>query len=188
MDRRQRLLALYDEFPFEHHPMWVAVLRGELSKDEVIRAEAQHWVRTSAGQVLRRDALNSAKGVSDKIFGQLLETFLEECTNQRGTSHLDLIERLVVQGGFLKADLESLVATPGNAAAIALYRDITGRGAGCHMLGAGTVEHFYSQLSPRIYAEYTPSHAMPVEQLAAYNIYIPLDTQHPLTTSLSTSF
>jgi hypothetical protein len=24
MERRQRLLALYEEFPFEHHPMWVA--------------------------------------------------------------------------------------------------------------------------------------------------------------------
>jgi pyrroloquinoline quinone (PQQ) biosynthesis protein C len=178
MDRKGRLLALYDEFPFEHHPMWVGVLRGELSKAQVIRGEVQHWIRTRAGQALRRDALNSAKGVSEKIFGQLLETFLEECTNQRGTSHLDLIERLVLQDGLSKVDLENTISTPGNAAAIALYRDITARGAGCHMLGAGTVEHFYSQLSPRIYDAYTTRYEMSAEQAETYKIHGPMDHEH----------
>jgi pyrroloquinoline quinone (PQQ) biosynthesis protein C len=178
MDRRRKLLALYDEFPFEHHPLWVAVLHGELSMEEVIRAEAQHWVRTKAGQVLRREALNSAKNVSDKIFGQLLETYLEECTNHKGTSHLDLIERLVVMGGFPKEKLEHLRSTPGNAAAIALYRDITERGAGCHMLGAGTVEHFYSQLSPRIYEAYTKHYKMSPDQAETYRIHGPMDHEH----------
>jgi pyrroloquinoline quinone (PQQ) biosynthesis protein C len=178
MNHKQELLALYDEFPFERHPMWTAVLRGELSYEEVIRAEVQHWLRTKVGQTLRKDALGLAKVISAKIFEQLIETYLEECTNHSGPSHLELIERLVLQGGYRKADLDRATNTPGNAAAIAIYRDITNRGAGCHMLGAGTVEHFYSQLSPRIFEAYTTHYGMSADQAETYRIHGPMDASH----------
>jgi pyrroloquinoline quinone (PQQ) biosynthesis protein C len=178
MDRKQKLLALYELFPFERHPMWKAVLAGELSYEEVIRAEAQHWIRTRAGRALRQEALNSAKIVSPRVFEQLLETYLEECTDQRGPNHLDLIERLVLMGGYQKPALEKTQPTPGNAAAIAMYRDITHRGAGCHMLGAGTVEYFYSQLSPRIYEAYTKHYGMTSEQAETYSVHGWMDESH----------
>jgi len=177
-DNQKKLLALYNDFPFEFHPLWTAVFKGELSLQQIISAEVQHWIRTSAGQRLRRDALNSAQSMNPKIFEQLLETVLEECTNQRGPSHLELIERLVMQGGISKAELDLALPTPGNAAAIALYRDITSRGAGCHMLGAGAVEYYYSALSPRIYAAYTGFYHMASEQAETYSIHGSQDKTH----------
>ncbi len=179
MHHREKLLELYDLFPFERHPLWRAVLSGDLTYQQVIQAEVQHWIRTKAGQVLREVAVTHAKTISPKIFEQLLETYLEECTeDETGPSHLELIQRLVVAGGYPEENLERAVPTPGNAAAIAIYRDITSRGAGCHMLGAGTVEHFYRQLSSQIYLAYTERYGMTPHQAKTYKIYGTLDQTH----------
>ena len=137
MDRKSQLLSLYDLFPFELHPLWRAILKGELSYEQVLKGESQHWIRTRAGRSLREQAVNVAKSMSPAIFEQLVETYLEECTDHVGTNHLGLIERLVTMGGYTRDQLKATAPTPGNAAAIALYRDISARGAGCHMLGAG---------------------------------------------------
>ncbi len=178
-DLRAKLLSLYDLFPFHEHPFWVAVTNRELSHEEVIRGEAQHWLRTRAGQRLRRDALDMAERISPPIFEMLLETYLEECTEDAsGPTHLDLVERLVVQGGWTPERLEATVATPGNAAAIGLYRDITSRGAGCHMLGAGAVEYFYCRLSPQIYHAYTDGYGMSASQVETYRIHGSMDATH----------
>ena len=121
MDRRKALLNLYDVAPFEHHPLWRGVMSKELSYQEVIDAEMQHMLRTRAGQRLRREALEVAEKVSPEIFEFLLQTYLEECTqDDTGPSHLQLIERLVTLGGKSKEDMDVALNTPGNAAAIAL--------------------------------------------------------------------
>jgi pyrroloquinoline quinone (PQQ) biosynthesis protein C len=178
-NKRSSLLRLYDLFPFHGHPLWVAVKSGELTYDQVIRAEAQHWVRTRAGQPLRRAALDHAEKISPKLFELLLETYIEECTHDKsGPSHLDLIERLVTMGGWSKPDLEATVPTPANAAAMALYRDIGARGAGCHMLGAGAVEFYYCQLSPQIFDAYTKRYGMTETQAETYRIHGPMDASH----------
>lgn len=177
--RRTSLLQLYDLFPFADHPLWRAVRGKELTYDQVIKAEIQHWLRTKAGQPLRRNALDLANRVSPEIFEALLQTYLEECTDDAsGPSHLELIRRLVTMGGASEVDLGRARNTPGNAAAIALYRDIGSRGAGCHMLGAGTVEYFYCQLSPQIYEAYTQEYGMSDIQAETYRIHGPMDAEH----------
>jgi pyrroloquinoline quinone (PQQ) biosynthesis protein C len=178
-NQRAKLLRLYELFPFQRHPLWVAVKRGELTYDQVIRAEAQHWIRTRAGQPLRRAALDLAQKISPRLFEVLLETYLEECTHDKsGPSHLDLIERLVTMGGWTKTQLEATVPTPANAAAMALYRDIGARGAGCHMLGAGAVEFYYCQLAPQIFEAYTKRYGMTEIQAETYLIHGPMDETH----------
>jgi pyrroloquinoline quinone (PQQ) biosynthesis protein C len=178
MDRKAQLLSQYDLFPFHSHPLWVAVLNGDLSLEQVLKAEVQHWIRTRAGRVLREDALGSARAISPAIFEQLLETYLEECTDTTGPNHLALIERLVTTGGYTTEQLELMEPTPGNSAAIALYRDISARGAGCHMLGAGAVEHFYCELSPRIFDAYVRIYGMTKEQAYTYHLHGPMDKTH----------
>jgi pyrroloquinoline quinone (PQQ) biosynthesis protein C len=179
MDRRKALLRLYDMLPFERHPFWRAVFTKSLDYSQIINAEVQHWIRTRAGQELRREALEVAQKVSPQIFESLLQTYLEECTkDQSGPSHFELIERLVTHGGKNQTELASAVSTPGNSAAIALYADIGGRGAGCHMLGAGTVEHFYSQLSPKIFEAYVGLYGMTEFQAETYRIHGPMDQEH----------
>jgi len=179
LDRRTSLLSLYDILPFHEHPLWKAILNHELTLDQVLRAETQHYLRTKAGQSLRSEALEKARGVSPKLFEALLETYLEECTNQKsGPSHLELIARLLLEGGVTQSLLDSSQSTPGNSAAIALYRDITFRGAACHMVGAGVVEHYYSQLAPRVFEAYTTKYGMTPYQAETYSLHGPMDQVH----------
>jgi pyrroloquinoline quinone (PQQ) biosynthesis protein C len=179
MDRRQQLLDLYDVVPFHQHPLWVAIKKGQLPPEGVIRAEVQHCIRTRAGKPLREAAMQKAKFLNEQVFKQLLDTYLEECTaDSTGPSHLELIERLVMMAGVTREQLDSAVSTPGNSAAIALYKDISDRGAGCHMLGAGAVENFYCQLSPKIYDAYTGHYGMSDEQAITYRIHGPMDQIH----------
>jgi len=176
---KDRLLSLYDLLPFEHHPLWVNIRTGNLSIQQVLLAETQHWLRSKSGRPLRKEAMEAAEGISERIFQELLKTYFEECTHDStGPSHLDLIQRLLTDGGVEVADLECAIPTPGNSAAIALYRDISSRGAGCHMIGAGVVEHFYSRLCPPIFEAYTGHYKMTPAQAETYRIHGPMDAEH----------
>jgi pyrroloquinoline quinone (PQQ) biosynthesis protein C len=176
---RERLLALYDILPFHEHPLWRAVLNNDLTLEQILRAEIQHYLRTRAGQSLRLSSLESAKRLSPKLWDVLLQTYLEECTAEKsGPSHLDLIKRLLLCGGLSETMLNAAQLSPGNAAAIALYRDITDRGAGCHMLGTGAVEFYYCKLSPTIYKAYVENYGMSPHQAETYAIHGPMDAEH----------
>ena len=100
MDRQKELLNLYELVPFHHHPLWVAIQLGQLTYEQVIRAEVQHCIRTRAGKILREEAVTMARALSPAIFEQLLETYLEECTDDAsGPSHLELIGDWCLRGG-----------------------------------------------------------------------------------------
>jgi pyrroloquinoline quinone (PQQ) biosynthesis protein C len=177
--QKDDLLKLYELYPFHNHPMWKRVLDGTFSNAQVIKAEIQHCIRTRAGRPLRENAMRTAEKLNENLFGMLVQTYLEECTHdETGPSHLELIERLVLMGGASRAEINEAVATPGNSAAIALYRDIAERGAGCHMLGAGVVEHYYSQLSPAIFRAYTSLYGMSEEQAITYKLHGTMDQTH----------
>jgi pyrroloquinoline quinone (PQQ) biosynthesis protein C len=179
LGNKERLLELYQMFPFHEHPLWKAVLKNDLTLPEVLRAEIQHYLRTKAGQRLRLTSLEKAEKLSPKIFEALLETYLEECTTEKaGPTHLELIKRLLLCGGLSESDLERAEETPGNSAAIALYFDITERGAGCHMLGSGAVEFFYSKLAPRIFDAYVETYGMTPHQAETYAIHSEMDLDH----------
>ena len=178
MDHRNRLLSLYDMLPFHQHPMWQAVLQGNLSPEEIPRAEAQHFVRSRAGRKLRQQAVFQSKSKNEAIFQAMLETYLEECTDKQGPNHLELVRRLVLSLGMSESELESTMPTPGNAAAIALYRAIGERGFACHMLGAGAVEFFYSRLCPSIFNKYTGHYGMSESAAETYRIHGPMDKEH----------
>lgn len=46
------------------------------------------------------------------------------------------------------------------------------------MLGAGSVEYFYCQLSPKIFEAYTKNYGMTPEQAETYLIHGPMDAEH----------
>jgi pyrroloquinoline quinone (PQQ) biosynthesis protein C len=173
---KEQLLRLYDELPFEGHPLWKGVLDHSLTIEQILLAEEQHYLRTKAGHRLRAEAVRRAG--SPTVLGAILETFIEECTDKRGPSHLDLIARLLVAGGRKREALDAVVVTSGNAAAIALYREIGSRGAACHLLGAGAVEHFYARLAPRIFSAYTEHYGMSEEAAETYRLHGPMDREH----------
>ena len=182
MGQQEHLLQYYDLFPFKEHPLWVAISKAELPLADVLRAETQHYLRTKAGQSLRKEALSqadSSRTDNQRLYEMLFDTYLDECTSEGGrASHLELIERLLVMAGVPKHDLESARPTVGNALGMSMYQTISARGAGCHMLAAGEVEYFYAELSPEIFQAYTAHYGMSREQARTYEIHGPMDKQH----------
>jgi pyrroloquinoline quinone (PQQ) biosynthesis protein C len=103
----------------------------------------------------------------------------EECTeDETGPSHVDLIKRFLLIGGMSEGDIAAATPTPGNSAAIAMYKDITDRGPLHHMIGAGAVEYFYSGLSPKIFEAYVGRYGFTEEQAETYRIHGPMDRVH----------
>jgi pyrroloquinoline quinone (PQQ) biosynthesis protein C len=170
---------MYDLLPFREHPLWQGVLRHELALEQILQAEKQHYLRTKAGQVLRRDAAQNAPSSSKKIFEAAVSNYLEEVApDQSHPSHLELIKRLLVSAGISTRQLDRTRPTPGNAAAMALYRDIASRGAACHLIGAGAVEYYYAKLAPDIYEAYTSRYEMTSHQAEMYYLHGSMDTVH----------
>jgi pyrroloquinoline quinone (PQQ) biosynthesis protein C len=179
LDYRSKILSIYDLLPFREHPLWQAILRHELTLSQVLQAEIQHYLRTKAGQALRRESALNAPPGTPGIFEAAVSNYLEEVApNQPHPSHLDLIKRLLLSGGIPATELDKAALTAGNAAAIALYRDIANRGPACHLIGAGAVEFYYSKLAPDIYDAYTSHYGMDSSQAETYHIHGPMDAEH----------
>jgi pyrroloquinoline quinone (PQQ) biosynthesis protein C len=174
----RRLLAIYDDLPVMDHPYWRAVIDGELTVSQVLQAEVQHFLRSKNSRGLRANALGRARETSQELFDLLLETFIEECTDQRGTNHLELVRRLLIEGGLNPDRYTNEDLKPGNTAAIALYREISERGPEHHMLGAGVVEYYYSKLCPKVFGAYTQIYGMSEKQAETYRIHGTMDQDH----------
>lgn len=61
---------------------------------------------------------------------------------------------------------------------MALYSDIAARGSACHLIGAGVVEYYYSQLSPKIFDAYVSMYKMTAYQAETYSLHGTLDAVH----------
>ncbi|ALD19924.1 iron-containing redox enzyme family protein [Hymenobacter sp. DG25A] len=175
----QGLLKLYDLFPFHDHPLWQAIIRGTISKEQVILAEEQHFLRTRSGRALRKAAVIECRRTNKRLLEAIEPTYIEECTDQDGTpTHLDLIINLCLADGRKREELNHIENTPGNIAAIALYKDIADRGPACHIIGAGVVEYYYSQLCGRIYESYINNYGFSPVEAETYRIHTSLDLDH----------
>jgi pyrroloquinoline quinone (PQQ) biosynthesis protein C len=175
---RQNVLGYYSLFPFEKHPYWTGVLEGRFTKSQILNAEIQHFIRSNIGREFRRRAAEEAKAISERAHTLLHETYREECTDECGTNHLGLIRQFLNIGGISDHELAVAVPTPGNAAAIALYKEITDRGPLHHMIGAGAVEFYYSSLSPKIFEAYIGRYNFTAKQAETYRIHGPMDREH----------
>lgn len=171
------LLSIYGILPFREHPLWKGVKSMSLSKEQVLLAETQHYLRTRAGRDLRRRAMEEAQG-DELLLEAIFETYLEECTDKDGPSHLELIGMLLRNSGVTQRSLDEARPTPGNAAAIALYADIARRGTALHIIGAGVVEHHYAVLCADVFHVYTNGYGFSGADAETYRVHESLDRTH----------
>lgn len=176
---RESALAHYSRWPFERHPLWSAILEKRLSREQVLKAEVQHYLRSDIGRLYREGAAIASRLIGGELFELLNQTAKEECRqDETGPSHVDLIRDFLLSGGLTQADLDGAIPTPGNSAAMALYKDIAARGPLQHMIGAGCVEYYYSRLSPRIFEVYVGHYGFGEEAARTYMLHGPMDEEH----------
>lgn len=176
---RTTALSYYQLFPFHDHPLWKSIIEGKFSREQVLQAEMQHYIRSEIGKIYREHSAIAAKHLDANIYELLHETVVEECYGvDGGPSHAELIKHFLLENGVSPTDLRHAVSTPGNVAAIAIYRDIAERGPVHHMIGAGCVEHYYSKLCPRIFDAYANIYKFKPGSFETYEIHGPMDQIH----------
>jgi pyrroloquinoline quinone (PQQ) biosynthesis protein C len=176
---RSQALSYYELFPFHKHPLWVAILDGSLSSEQVLKAEIQHYLRSEIGKIFREHSAVAAKHLDDTIYDLLYQTVVEECYGtDGGPSHAELIKQFLLANGVTASDLRRAVSSPGNIAAIALYKEIAERGPLHHMVGAGCVEFYYSKLCPKIYHAYQTIYRFVPGSFETYQLHGPMDEVH----------
>lgn len=177
--QREHALSYYNLFPFHNHPLWRSVIEGKLSREQVLKAEVQHYLRSEIGKIYREQSAVLSKHLDGEIYEQLYETVVEECYGTGDDpSHVELIKTFLRSNGVTETDIRQAVSTPGNAAAIALYKDIAARGPLHHMIGAGCVEFHYSQLCPEIYRCYADVYKFEPGSFETYKLHGPMDAIH----------
>ena len=178
-EKVSKLLDLYHLFPFHRHPLWVSIINHKLKKAQIIDAEIQHYLRTRAGQPIRKQAMEYCKNNNQILYEAIDQTYIEECTDEDGTpTHLAMIINLLKDGGANESEFSKVQNTPGNVAAISIYRGIASNGAGCHIIGAGAVEYFYSQICKSIFDSYTKYYEFSENAALTYSVHSSLDLEH----------
>jgi pyrroloquinoline quinone (PQQ) biosynthesis protein C len=176
---RDEILGLYNTFPFERHPLWVGILEGKFSKQQVLAAEIQHYHRSNIGRLYRERAAIAAREYGGELYKLLLETASDECRDDKtGPSHVDLIKQFLNENGVSDPEIENAEVTSANAMAIATYKDIADRGPLHHMLGAGAVEWHYSKLCPKIVTAYRDIYGFKEGSYKTYELHGPMDEVH----------
>jgi pyrroloquinoline quinone (PQQ) biosynthesis protein C len=177
--QRHEALNYYNLFPFHEHPLWKSIILGKFSREQVLKAEVQHYLRSEIGKIFREHSAVVAKHLGPDIYDLLYQTVVEECYGtDGGPSHAELIKKFLLMNGVSETDLRNAISTPGNAAAIALYKDIASRGPLHHMIGAGCVEYYYSKLCPQIYDCYTQIYKFQPGSFETYRLHGPMDEVH----------
>lgn len=176
---RAEALSYYDLFPFHHHPLWTSIIEGKFSREQVLKAEIQHYLRSEIGKTYREQAAIASRHIDESLYDLLSQTAQEESYDETsGLSHAGLIRKFLIENGVTSDDILNSIPTPGNIAAISIYKDIAARGPLHHMIGAGCVEHFYSKLCLRIRDAYTDIYQFAAGSFETYEIHGPMDQIH----------
>ncbi len=92
-----RLLSYYQLFPFDKHPLWVAIRSRELSKEQIIEAEIQHFIRSDIGRLYRERAAIQSRLIGGDLHSLLSQTAKEECqADESGPSHAAMIKGFLI--------------------------------------------------------------------------------------------
>ncbi len=130
---RDRLLGLYEAYPFGTHPYWRAITEGTLLHPQVAAAEHQHVLQLRAAAECEQRSYFGVAG--EQAFTLFLEQYFDALSTTEATDHLAPSAGDHVRG-----------PTPATSASIALRADIRTRGFALYAVGFGCVSHFYADV------------------------------------------
>lgn len=171
----------YHEFSFEENPWWAGVLGKKFTKQQIVKGEVQHYLRTRTGRKFRVLMLASAAEspeAFDIAWPILEDEIVGKTTDGVRQSHYKLMLDFFRGSGITLKNLDKTDLTPCNAAAIAIYRDLASRSFVESLGGAGIVELFYPDLCKKVYKAYTGHYGFSHEQAFTYYEHQTADDDH----------
>lgn len=105
------------EVPMVEHPWFAGVLRHRWTREQIVRAEVQHYLRVRTNPIFfGYIAVNAVQAGENALLDVVLENFLEELGS--GRSHVDVMLQFLEEAGISREQADAAEPAPGTLAAI----------------------------------------------------------------------
>ncbi len=118
---KDKLHKISTKNQFANSPWFKAIFNGDLTKEQIIRGEIQHYLRVRSNSRFLGNLVASAEEQWDhKTFEIARENYKDEMCEKR--SHSDLMYAILKDAGITKEDVRKVKQTPGTIAALSMLR------------------------------------------------------------------
>src|SRR5881409_4475080 len=169
------------ELPMGQHPWFQGILQHRWTRDQIILAEIQHYLRVRTNPIFF--GYIAVNAVAEKQYGLMavvLENFMEELSGPR--THVDIMLQFLEEGGISREEADRAEPAPGTVAAIEMIIGCCQRRSALE--GVAMLAFVESQLggagsvSANVYRELTEHYKFSARAAETYEIHAVEDEGH----------
>ena len=169
------------ELPMGQHPWFQGILQHRWTRDQIILAEIQHYLRVRTNPIFF--GYIAVNAVAEKQYGLMetvLENFMEELSGPR--THVDIMLQFLEEGGISREEADRTEPAPGTIAAIEMIIGCCQRRSALE--GVALLSFVESQLggsggvSARVYRELTGYYGFSDRAAETYRLHAEQDEGH----------
>jgi pyrroloquinoline quinone (PQQ) biosynthesis protein C len=169
------------EVPMELHPWFQGILQHRWSREQIILAEVQHYLRIRTNPIFfGYMAINAVSDKNYELMQTILENFMEELGGER--THVDIMLQFLEEGGISREEADRAEAAPGTLAAIEMITGCCQRRSALE--GVAMLAFVESQLggpgqvSDKVYRELTGHYGFSPRAAETYRLHAEEDEGH----------
>jgi pyrroloquinoline quinone (PQQ) biosynthesis protein C len=169
------------EVPMEQHPWFQGILQHRWSREQIILAEVQHYLRVRTNPIFfGYMAVNAVTEKDYDLMSVVLENFMEELGGRR--THVDIMLQFLEEGGISREEADRAEPAPGTLAAIEMIIGCCQRRSALE--GVAMLSFVESQLggpgkiSEKVYRELTAHYGFSPRAAETYRLHAVQDEGH----------
>ena len=165
----------------ELHPWFQGILQHRWSREQIILAEVQHYLRIRTNPIFfGYMAINAVSDKNYELMQTILENFMEELGGER--THVDIMLQFLEEGGIFREEADRAEPAPGTLAAIEMITGCCQRRSALE--GVAMLAFVESQLggpgkvSDKVYRELTGHYGFSPRAAETYRLHAEEDEGH----------
>lgn len=170
-----------EEAPMGDHPWFQGILQHRWSREQIILAEVQHYLRVRTNPIFfGYMAINAVAEKRYEVMQAVLENFMEELGGKR--THVDIMLQFLEEGGISREEADRAEPAPGTLAAIEMIIGCCQRRSALE--GVAMLAFLESQLggagkvSDKVYRELTGHYGFSARAAETYKLHAVEDEGH----------
>lgn len=170
-----------EEAPMGEHPWFQGILQHRWSREQIILAEVQHYLRVRTNPIFfGYMAINAVAEKRYEVMQAVLENFMEELGGKR--THVDIMLQFLEEGGISRDQADRAEPAPGTLAAIEMIIGCCQRRSALE--GVAMLAFLESQLggagkvSEKVYRELTGHYGFSARAAETYKLHAVEDEGH----------
>ena len=177
----EELWGYAHEVPMGEHPWFQGILKHRWSREQIILAEVQHYLRIRTNPIFfGYMAINAVRDKNYELMQTILENFMEELGGRE--THVDIMLQFLEEGGISREEADRAEAAPGTLAAIEMIIGCCQRRSALE--GVAMLAFVESQLggagkvSEKVYRELTGYYGFSPRAAETYSLHAEEDEGH----------